>query len=59
MLRWLLVSVAVLSLAVACLVGAAAAVIIHSFNENRDYYVPSDKVAATEGKYFQHFPSKA
>jgi cytochrome o ubiquinol oxidase subunit I len=46
-------------LAVACLAGAAAAVIIHSFNENRDYYVPSDKVAATEGKYFQHFPSKA
>jgi cytochrome o ubiquinol oxidase subunit 1 len=46
-------------LAGAALAAALILVIVHTFNENRDYYVPSDKVAAIEGKYFQHFPSKA
>jgi len=33
--------------------------IIHSFNEDRDYYVPSDVVAQTEGKYFKQILARA
>jgi cytochrome o ubiquinol oxidase subunit I len=40
--------------------GAILAVAIaHTFNENRDYYVPAAEVARTEGAYFQNLPSEA
>jgi cytochrome o ubiquinol oxidase subunit 1 len=37
---------------------AIATAITHSFNENRDYYVPSDEVARIEGSLFQHMTSR-
>ena len=47
---WWLVAVA--------FVAAVGVAIAHSFDENRDYYIPSDVVARTEGKYFQQLPSQ-
>ncbi len=46
-------------LAAFAFLGALARAISHSFDENRDYYVPSSQVARTEGKYFQQLPQQA
>ncbi|MEJ0093641.1 MAG: cytochrome o ubiquinol oxidase subunit I [Methylocella sp.] len=46
-------------MAIGSAAAALAVVIAHSFNENRDYYVPSEEVAQTEGKYFNQLPSQA
>ncbi|ASG22514.1 cytochrome o ubiquinol oxidase subunit I [Nitrospirillum viridazoti] len=45
-------------LAVAAFAAAVAVGIGHTFNENRDYYVPSETVAETEGKYFKQLTSQ-
>jgi len=45
-------------LAIASLAAAVVAAIGHSFNENRDYYVPSDVVARTEGAYFEQLKAQ-
>ncbi|MDE1145985.1 MAG: cytochrome o ubiquinol oxidase subunit I [Azospirillaceae bacterium] len=45
-------------LVVAAFAGAVAIGIAHTFNENRDYYVPSETVADTEGKYFKQLTSQ-
>ena len=37
----------------------AAVAITHTFNENRDYYVPAETVAETEARYFQNLPAEA
>jgi cytochrome o ubiquinol oxidase subunit 1 len=43
-----------------CAAAAALTVAIaHSFNENRDYYVPSHDVALTERSHFQQLTSRA
>jgi cytochrome o ubiquinol oxidase subunit 1 len=46
-------------LALVSFAAAIAAAIAHSFNEDRDYYVPSDEVARDEDKYFDHLASQA
>ncbi|HVJ55647.1 MAG TPA: cytochrome o ubiquinol oxidase subunit I [Aliidongia sp.] len=33
--------------------------ILHTFNEKRAYYVPSEQVARTEGRYYQQLPVQA
>ncbi|MEA1674861.1 cytochrome o ubiquinol oxidase subunit I [Nitrospirillum sp. BR 11163] len=45
-------------LVVAAFAAAVAVGIGHTFNENRDYYVPSETVAETEGKYFKQLTSQ-
>ena len=40
-------------------IAAFAVTIAHTFNENRDYYVPADQVARTEDLYFQNLPVEA
>ncbi|MEA1652669.1 cytochrome o ubiquinol oxidase subunit I [Nitrospirillum sp. BR 11164] len=45
-------------LSVAAFAAAVAVGIGHTFNENRDYYVPSETVAETEGKYFKQLTSQ-
>jgi cytochrome o ubiquinol oxidase subunit 1 len=44
-------------------IGTAAAALVaaigHSFDENRDYYVPAELVAKTETIYFKQLPSEA
>ena len=46
-------------LVIASFAAAVAIAILHSFNENRDYYVSSDEVAKTEDKYLDQLPSQA
>jgi cytochrome o ubiquinol oxidase subunit 1 len=45
-------------LAIGSFAAAIVAAIVHSFNEHRDYYVPSEQVAATEGQYFKQIASQ-
>ncbi|MDZ5649614.1 cytochrome o ubiquinol oxidase subunit I [Nitrospirillum sp. BR 11828] len=45
-------------LVVAAFAAAVAVGIGHTFNENRDYYVPSETVAETERKYFKQLTSQ-
>ncbi len=40
-------------LAIGAFAGAIVTAIAHSFNENRDYHVPSELVALTEARYLQ------
>ena len=44
-------------LALGCAAAALVTAIVHSFDENRDYYVPAEQVARTEGRYFQRLPA--
>jgi cytochrome o ubiquinol oxidase subunit 1 len=46
-------------LALASFAAAVAVAITHSFNEDRDYYVPSDEVARDQDTYFDHLASQA
>jgi cytochrome o ubiquinol oxidase subunit 1 len=46
-------------LAIGGFAAAIALAIVHSFNENRDYYVPPEQVAQTEAGYFQQLPAQA
>jgi cytochrome o ubiquinol oxidase subunit 1 len=45
-------------LAIGAFAAAIVAAIVHSFDEHRDYYVPSEQVAATEGQYFKQIASQ-
>jgi len=41
------------------LLAIIAVTVAHSFNENREYYVPAEVVAETEAKYFNSLPVEA
>ncbi|SHO61488.1 cytochrome bo3 quinol oxidase subunit 1 apoprotein [Pseudoxanthobacter soli DSM 19599] len=51
---WHIWWLAILTLVVMFVVGIG-----HTFNRDRDYYVPASEVAEIEGEYFKHIASKA
>jgi len=46
-------------LVIVAFIAIVAVTVTHTFNENRDYYVPAELVAETEARYFQNLPAEA